>query len=87
MRGEERKPGMDKDKRKVLNLLEFISELSPAMRVCQIMVNAIPPAELERRGNDVFYFTDSEMAGYLQSYADDVGRYLRHHDGDGGHGV
>jgi hypothetical protein len=80
----ERKPVMDKDKRKVLNLLEFLSELT-SMRVCQLMVNAIPPAELERRGNDIFYFTDTEMAGYLQEYSDMVSQYLRYHDDSGGH--
>jgi hypothetical protein len=86
MKGEERKPAMDKDKRKVLNLLEFLSALTK-MRVCQLIVNAIPPADLERRGNDVFYYTDAEMAGYLQSYADEVSQYLRHHDESGGHNV
>jgi hypothetical protein len=80
----ERKPVMDKDKRKVLNLLEFLSEITE-MRVCQLLVNAIPPAELERRGNDIFYFTDTEMAGYLQEYSDMVSLYRKTHDGSGGH--
>ncbi len=80
----ERKPTMDEDKRKVLNLLEFLCELTE-MRVCQLMVNAIPPADLERRGNDIFYYTDAEMAGYLQEYADEVVEYRKSHDGSGGH--
>jgi hypothetical protein len=65
----ERKPTMDKDKRKVLNLLEFISERYPSLRVSQIMVNAVPPEVLDLLNNDLFYITDGEMAGYLQDYA------------------
>lgn len=83
----ERKPVMDKDKRKVLNLLEFLSEMNPSMRVCQIMVNAIPPAVLELRDSDIYYFTDAEMAGYLQEYASLVSQYRKTHDESGSHGV
>jgi hypothetical protein len=81
----ERKPVMDKDKRKVLNLLEFLSELSPSMRVCQIIFNAVPPEEMEQREGDIFYITDAEMAGYLQEYADLVVEYRKTHDESGGH--
>jgi hypothetical protein len=83
----ERKPVMDKDKRKVLNLLEFISEMCPAQRVCQIMVNCVPPEVLERVNNDMFYIPDADMVGYLQSYADLVSEYRKTHDESGGHGV
>jgi hypothetical protein len=65
-----RKPVMDKHKRKVLDLLEFCAELCPSQRVCQILNNAVPPGELHRRGNDVFYITDEELVGWLQDYAD-----------------
>jgi hypothetical protein len=81
----ERKPVMDKDKRKVLNLLEFLSELSPSMRVCQIIFNAVPPAVMLARKDDIFYITDAEMAGYLQEYADLVSEYRKTHDESGGH--
>lgn len=61
---------MDEHKRKVLDLLEFCAELCPSQRVCQIINNAIPPDELAARGNDTFYITDEELAGWLQDYAD-----------------
>ena len=66
----ERKPVMDEDKRKVLDLLEFCVELCPSQRVCQLINNAIPVEELSRRDNDVYYITDNELAGWLQTYAD-----------------
>jgi hypothetical protein len=64
----ERKPTMDEDKRKVLNLLEYLAEVYPKSRVCQIINNAIPQEELSRRGNDTFYITDKELVVYLQDY-------------------
>jgi hypothetical protein len=70
MRGDERKPSMDEDKRKVLDLLEFCSELCPSLRVCQIINNAIPSDVLMRRDTDTYYITDSELAGWLQEFAD-----------------
>lgn len=65
-----RKPVMDEHKRKVLDLLEFCSELCPSQRVCQIINNCIPPDILTLRNNDTFYITDEELAGWLQDYAD-----------------
>jgi hypothetical protein len=66
-----RKSLMDEDKRKVLNLLEFCAELCPSQRVCQIINNAIPNDVAERlNGSDTFYITDTELAGWLQMYAD-----------------
>ena len=65
-----RKPVMDEHKRKVLDLLEFCAELCPSLRVCQIVSNAIPPDVLVRSGHDIFYYTDKELAGWLQDYAD-----------------
>jgi hypothetical protein len=80
MRGEERKPTMDKDRRKVLNLLEYLCELSPSMRICQLIFNAIPPAEMTQREDDIFYITDAELAGWLQSYTELVSAYRKAHD-------
>jgi hypothetical protein len=68
----ERKPVMDKHRRKVLNLLEFCAELCPSLRVCQIINNAIPPKVLEARNNDTYYVSDKELAGWLQGYADNL---------------
>lgn len=66
----ERKPLMDEDKRKVLNLLEFCAEACPSQRVCQIINNAVPPKILARFDNDTFFVSDKELAGWLQDYAD-----------------
>ena len=81
----DRKPVMDSDKRKVLNLLEFISELCPSQRVCQIMVNCVPPEVLERLNNDMFYIPDADMVRYLVDYANLVGEFRKTHDEDGNH--
>jgi hypothetical protein len=40
---------------------------------------------MEQREGDIFYITDAEMAGYLQSYADLVVEYNKYHDESGGH--
>ncbi len=61
----ERKPLMDEDKRKVLDLLEFCAEAT-SQRVCQIIVNAYP-TDFD---DDLFYVTDKELAGWLQDHAD-----------------
>ena len=66
----ERKSVMNKDKRKVLNLLEFCAELCPSQCVYQIINDAIPQEELTRRYDNTFYITDEELADYLQKYAD-----------------
>ncbi len=69
---------MTDDKRKVLDLLEFCSELCPSLRVCQLISNVIPTTVLAQRNNDIFYITDKELAGWLQEYADallDAGRH------------
>ncbi len=65
-----RKPKMDKHKRKVLDLLEFCAEICPSQRVSQLINNAIPTDRLIRSGYDIFYYTDEELAGWLQDYAD-----------------
>jgi hypothetical protein len=67
---ENRKPVMSEDKRKVLNMLEFIMETCPWQRVCQIVVNSVPQEVLERVNNDLFYIPDADMAEYLHEYAD-----------------
>jgi DNA phosphorothioation-dependent restriction protein DptG len=68
-----RKPIMDEDKRKVLNMLEFCVELCPSLRICQIINNALP-LEVEARlnGRDTYYISDKELAGYLREYADNL---------------
>jgi hypothetical protein len=71
---EHRKPVMSEDKRKILNMLEFIMETCPWQRACQIMVNCIPPEVLERVHNDLFYIPDADMAEYLHEYADIVSK-------------
>ena len=67
-----RKPMMDGDKRKVLDLLEFCAEMSPNQRICQIIGNAIPADVFIDNNNDTFYVTDWELAGWLQDYADNL---------------
>jgi hypothetical protein len=57
----ERKPLMDKDKRKCLNLLEVISEMYPSLRVCQIIGNVVP-------NEDAYYTTDEELVGYMELF-------------------
>jgi len=57
----ERKPKMDEDKRKCLNLLEYISEKYPSLRVCQIIGNVVPDV-------DAYYTTDEELVGYMEEY-------------------
>jgi hypothetical protein len=69
---ENRKPVMDEDKRKVLNLLEFISEMCPSLRVCQLIVNCVPPEVRSRMNNDLYYIPDADMKVYLQEYADNL---------------
>ncbi len=68
----ERKPVMDDDRRKVLDLLEFIAELCPMLRVCQIIGNAVPYEVAKARKNDIYYISDKEMAGYLQDLANNL---------------
>ena len=63
---------MDGSKRKVLDLLEVCGELCPSLRVCQNINNAIPPDRLIANGNDTYYITDEELAGWLQMYVNNL---------------
>ena len=65
MSGAVRKPQMDKDRRKVLDLLEFVLELAPEVH----SVNAIFTVFGGKVGGP---WTDKEMAVILQGYADDL---------------
>ena len=56
----ERKPLMDEDKRKVLNLLEFCSEMRPDIPITELM--------WEVAGNE-YIKDDEEFSGELQQYA------------------
>lgn len=68
----ERKPLMDENKRKVLDLLEFCAELCPSIRVCQHINNAIPFEVLRSRKHNTYNISDKELAGWLQKYADNL---------------
>ena len=60
MRGSERKPRMDKHRRKVLNLLEFCAEMRPDIPITELM--------WEVAGNE-YIKDDEEFVGELQRYA------------------
>lgn len=62
----ERKVKMHKDTRKVLDLLEFVLEMSPEQgSVYQRLV-----CNVAQQDEDLLWVTDTEWADWLQDYAD-----------------
>lgn len=53
---------MNGARHEALDLLRAASARWPELRLCQIIVNAMPV----ERGNDPFYVTDAELASYLR---------------------
>ena len=72
MRYAERKPLMCKDKRKVLDLLEFCLELEPTMPSVATLFYIL-------KREDITPWTDKEMCVILQARANDL---LRDREGD-----
>lgn len=55
-------------RRQLLGELHRLSDKYPSLRVTQLILNAIPSEELEKRGNDIYYVEDTELLGYLVNY-------------------
>lgn len=52
----------------VLGELKRLSDRYPALRVSQLIINAIPSEELQRRENDIYYIEDTDLLRYLTQY-------------------
>lgn len=54
--------------RRIIMALIEIMNLAPSLRVCQIIGNAIPTEELQRRNNDIYYIQDDELFVHLRAF-------------------
>lgn len=54
--------------KKITEALDEISLRAPSLRICQIIGNAIPAEELERRGKDIYYIEDEDLLKYLRDF-------------------
>lgn len=52
----------------LLGTLTSLSNRFPQLRVAQLISNAIPSEELQRRGNDIYYIKDVDLLSYLREY-------------------
>ena len=62
----------DEIRQALLKALSSASDNQPGLRVLQLITNAIPPKELERRQGDIYYITDAQMLMFLRDYPDTV---------------
>lgn len=56
------------DIKAVIRIIERVWLTFPQLRLSQLLVNAIPSAELDRRKGDIFYLEDDEIVRWLNEF-------------------
>jgi hypothetical protein len=60
-------------RQELFHMLCCLMQRYPNLRVCQLICNAVPPEELARRQNDLYYIEDAQLLDYLRSYERGMG--------------
>ena len=55
-------------RQELFHMLCWLIQKYPNLRLCQLICNAVPPEELARRNNDLYYVEDAELLDWLRSY-------------------
>ncbi len=58
----------DELRRNLLSVLRGMSDADPDLRICQLIGNVIPPEEMKKRNNDIYYIEDSDLLKWLAEY-------------------
>lgn len=58
----------DSVRKELLRTIDRLSARYPALRICQLIGNAVPSEEAQRRGNDLYYVEDSQLLQWLLDY-------------------
>lgn len=56
----------------LLDTVVRLSKKHPSLRLCQLIGNAIPTEEAQRRNNDIYYIEDRELLKWLLEFEDKV---------------
>ncbi len=59
-------------RQEILRELDSLLHMYPDLRVFQLLGNAVPVEESEKRSNDMYYVTDEELLEWLRSYPERV---------------
>ena len=60
----------------LLTEITRLSEKYPELRLCQLIGNALPAEEREKRDNDIYYVEDAELLRWLREFESKMDRLL-----------
>lgn len=52
----------------LLNTVVRLSNKYPSLRLCQLIGNAVPSEEAQRRNNDLYYVKDEQLLEWLLNF-------------------
>jgi hypothetical protein len=58
----------EKTRQELFHTLCWLIQRYPSLRLCQLICNSIPPEELARRNNDLYYIEDADLLSWLRSF-------------------